>query len=151
MEFTGISPQKQGFSQLEIFNKPELQKEFSIEIGKEKINSLNKSISEIKNLVSERENLSKDVFQEGEKIKTEITNFLLENEGKSFDPDSRDLIKEKNDLRHKKIEISEFQLNEKINCWKDIALLKRELRENERELNEKQERMKVMAGLLEEN
>ena len=146
MQNIDISIPKEGFSHLEI---PQ-NREFSTEIGKEKINSLNKSIGEIKTLITERENLSKDVFQEGEKIKTEINNFLLENQGKIVEADSSS-VKEKNDLRHKKIEISEFQLNERINCWKDVALLKKELRENERELNEKQERLKVMAGLLEEN
>ena len=145
MQNIDISKGNEGFSQLEIPQNPI----FSAEIGKEKIVSLNKSIGEIKQLISEREKLSSDVFQEGEKIKTEITNFLLENEGKITDAESRDLIKEKNDLRHKKIEISEFQLNEKINCWKDVALLKKELRQDERELNEKQERLKVMAELLE--
>lgn len=146
MQNIDISKGNEGFSQLEI----PLNREFSAEIGKEKILALNKSIGEIKTLINERENLSKDVFQEGEKIKTEINNFLLENEGKIIDVDSKDLIKEKNDLRHKKIGISEFQLNERINCWKDVALLKKELREKEMELNEKAERMKVMAGLLEE-
>jgi hypothetical protein len=146
MEVSGISPTNAGFSQLEISQ----DKDFSTEIGKEKVLSLNQSIGEIKNLIGERENLSTEVFQEGEKIKTEINNFLLENQGKVSE-EARDSVREKNDLRHKKIEISEFQLNERINCWKDVALLKKELRINEMELNEKQERMKVMAGLLEDN
>jgi len=61
------------------------------------------------------------------------------------------LLKKKNSLRHKKIEISEMQLNEKVSCWKDVAVLKKELRENERELAEKEERLKTLNKFLEEN
>ena len=59
-------------------------------------------------------------------------------------------MKEKNLLRTKKIEISEIQMKEKIDSWKDIALLKRELREQEQELSEKQERIESITKLLDD-
>ena len=142
MEFQGISDITEGFSQ------PEDQ-DFSMEVGKEKTESLKKSILEINELIEEREKLSKTTFVEAEKIKTEINNFLLENEAsKISDPEGRDSVKEKNDLRHKKIEVSEFQLNEKIGCWKDVALLKKEKRVYEQELNEKEARMNMLNDLM---
>jgi len=49
------------------------------------------------------------------------------------------------------MEISELQLNEKINCWKDISQLKKELREYERELQEKNERSEALARIMEDN
>lgn len=141
--------QNQGFSQLKI---PEIslntvENSSFDEFGKEKIDSLKKSVSEIKELVKERQMLSKNIHAEGEKIKTEINNFLLENVAVE---DDRDAIKEKNELRTKKIAISELQLNEKVDCWKDVALLKKELRDNERELIEKESRLKTLNKILSE-
>lgn len=122
------------------------------DVGKEKIESLKKSISELKELIQEREKLSKENLQEAEKIKTEVSNFLFENESSKFAELSEgDLLKEKNSLRHKKIEISESQLKEKIDCWKDIALLKKELRQYERELTEKESRLDELNKILKEN
>jgi len=137
--------------------KPEIPKNFSNEnlienIGKGKLESLKRSVKEIYNLIKERGDLSESFSNEGEKLKTELNNFIFENEIiEKASPDPREMIKEKNALRHKKIEISEMQLNEKITCWKDIVLLKKELRENERELAEKQERMNTLNKILEEN
>lgn len=119
------------------------------DLGKEKIDSLKKAISELKILIQEREKLSKENIQEAEKIKTEITNFLLENQS-LFNGEKEGAI-EKNELRAKKIEISEHQLKEKIDCWKDIALLKKELRQHEKELSEKESRLNELNKILKEN
>lgn len=112
-------------------------------LGKEKINSLKNSIEEIEFLIKERESLSKSLSDETEKIKTSIENFLLKNVA----TDSED-FKERNGLRQKQIEVSELQLNERITCWKDVALLKKELRECQKELSEKQERMDMFGNIL---
>jgi DNA repair exonuclease SbcCD ATPase subunit len=154
MEKKNQMPYEISFSQIE---KPEISRNISNEnlfkeIGREKIESLKNAVSEINLLIKERENLSQILFNECEKIKTEINNFVFENEALEENvSDPRDLIKEKNNLRHKKIEISEMQLNEKVSCWKDVAVLKKELRENERELAEKEERLQTLNKFLEEN
>ena len=64
--------------------------------------------------------------------------------------DRTEALIEKNALRNKKVEISELQLNEKINCWKDIAYVKKELRIYEKELSEKESRMKELNDILSE-
>jgi len=151
MEINGLPKLNLGFSSEknpEISEKP--SEDFSSGIGKEKVEALKKSIFEIKEMVVGRNKLSRQIFQEGEKIKTEINNYLIENEGVGVGTDSHDLIKEKNDLRSKKVGVSELQLNEKIGAWKDIALLKKELREYERELIEREERMNMINEILEE-
>ncbi|MEN7982645.1 MAG: hypothetical protein ABFQ65_04310, partial [Nanoarchaeota archaeon] len=104
-------------------------------VGREKISSLRNSITEIESLIEQRENLSKSLSEEVEKIKTDIENFLLKN----IAVDSED-FKERNGLRQKQIEVSELQLNERVTCWKDVAMLKKELRECKKELSEKEER-----------
>ncbi len=122
-----------------------------ISIGKDKIESLKNSIKEIQNLVEERRDLSENFILEADKIKLEIDNLLMENENTARDFRDKDYMTEKNALRNKKVEISELQLNEKINCWKDIAQLKQELRQYEKDLTEKQSRMKEINDLMGEN
>lgn len=151
MEFQGISDLKKGFSELQGFNLDVSKEDFAKDLGKEKTESLKKLIKEINELISSRQNLSNEIFAEAEKMKTEINNFLLENEASNLsDIDKRNTIKEKGDLRHKKIEISELQLNEKISCWKDIAILKKELRIYEKELSERQARRESLNKLMED-
>lgn len=121
-----------------------------ISVGKDKIDSLKNSITEIQKLIEEREVLSQNFLREGDEIKLEINNFMIENENNTRDITERDFLTEKNSLRNKKIEISELQLNEKINCWKDVALLKKEMRQYERELTEKEARLKEINDLMNE-
>jgi chromosome segregation ATPase len=147
MELQKYFSEKAPILQREIPEKPE--KSSFTDVGKEKIEALQKSIVEIHTMVKGRENLSKQIISEGETLKSEIEGYLKENE--KFQIGGADITKEKNDLRHKKIEVSELQLNEKISCWKNITLLKKELREYERELTEKQERIKTLNKMMEEN
>ena len=139
MEITDISLGKPEFNSGN-FGKPAFD---SVEIGKEKVNSLKNSIKEIEFLIEQREELSKNLSNEVEKIKTDIENFLLKNK-----PVDAEDFKERNGLRQKQIEVSELQLNEKVTCWKDVALLKKELREAQKELSEKEERMKMFGDIL---
>ncbi len=118
-------------------------------IGKEKLDSLKKAIEEINELIISREKLSKKIFDEAEKEKRTIDNVLLEVEAKNVASEIDD-VREKIAFRQKRVELSELQLNEKISCWKDVALLKKEKRENQRELNEKQGRLNVFGKILEE-
>jgi DNA primase large subunit len=120
-------------------------------VGQERIDSLKKAISEIKQLVEERKKLSLEFIKEGEQLKSEITNLILENEGTLRAFGQNEALIEKNALRNKKVEISELQLNEKINCWKDIALLKKELRIYEKELSEKESRISELNDILRED
>jgi len=114
------------------------------ELGKEKIESLKEEIEEIENLISERQSLSKSIFLEAEKVKMEINNFLAETHV------AVDGNRDKVALKQKQVEISELQLNEKINCWQDIAKLKQELRECKKELAGRQGRMEMLGKILEE-
>ena len=122
-------------------------KEFNT-IGKAKLDSIKDIILEIKEMVEERTNLSKKFINEGENMKTKIHNFLLENAPKG--DDDSEFARERAELRKKQIEISELQLNEKIGCWRDISLLKKELRENTKELNEKENRTEMFEKILTE-
>lgn len=113
-------------------------------IGKEKLEALKKSIDEIKYLVKSRQELSNELFDEAEEIKTDISNFFVEN------PTGEQEVREKIALKQKQVEISEMQLKEKVSCWQDIAQLKSELREKEKELAEKEGRINMLGKILEE-
>ncbi len=117
-------------------------------MGKAKLDSLEENIKELKNMAQERIALSGSFIKEGEGMKSNIKTFLIENapEGEG----DSEFARERAELRKKQIEISELQLNEKINCWRDIALLKRELRENTKELNEKKNRADMLGKILTE-
>ncbi|MEA3414181.1 MAG: hypothetical protein U9Q99_01505 [Nanoarchaeota archaeon] len=148
MEIDTSKMQNLGFSQLKT---PEISENTSFmnRLGKGKIEALKKSVNEINEMVGKREELSEEIFNECEKLKSEINLFLSENEKNVIG--ASDAIKEKNELRKKKVEVTELQVNEKVSCWKDVALLKKELRETERQLSEKQERIDSLSQLMEEN
>ena len=79
-------------------------------VGQERIDSLKKAIQEIKHLVEERKKLSIEFIKEGEDIKSEISNLILENESTLRALGQNEALIEKNALRNKKVEISELQL-----------------------------------------
>ena len=65
-------------------------------------------------------------------------------------PTGEQEVREKIALKQKQVEICELQLKEKVSCWQDVATLKRELREKEKEFAEKQGRMDMLGKILEE-
>ncbi|HDL02302.1 MAG TPA: hypothetical protein ENH20_00535 [Candidatus Pacearchaeota archaeon] len=117
-------------------------------MGKPKLDSLKEQILEVEEMIKERNTLSKNFVKEGEDMKSNIKTFLIENapEGEG----DSEFARERSELRKKQIEISELQLNEKVNCWRDIALLKKEMRESAKELNEKESRAKILGDILTE-
>jgi len=117
-------------------------------LGKEKVESLRREIIEIKELIKSREKLSKEVFNEADKVKMEVNNFLAETH--LSNPNDPQEARDRVTLKQKQVEIAELQLNEKINCWKDIAQLKRDLRDREKELKEKESRLNMLDKILEE-
>jgi len=119
-----------------------------IEMGHGKVDSLKEFVSEIEALIRERKILSQRFIKEGEGMKGDIKNFLLENAPKG--EDDSEFARERSELRKKQIDISEIQLDEKIGCWRDIALLKRELRDGTKELSEKESRADMISRILEE-
>lgn len=117
-------------------------------VGKAKLDSIKSNLEELEGMIKERNALSANFVKEGERMKGDIKTFLIENapEGEG----DSEFARERAELRKKQIEISELQLNEKVNCWRDIALLKREMRENLRELNEKKSRSDMLGKILTE-
>lgn len=116
-------------------------------VGTGKVDSIKETVEEIEYMINEREALSGKFIKEAEGMKTNINNFLLESAPKG--EDDSEFVRERSELRKKQIDISEIQLNEKVGCWRDIALLKRELREQTKELNQKESRSDMIKKILE--
>jgi hypothetical protein len=116
-------------------------------VGSAKVDSLKDIVGEIEVMIKERQALSEAFIKEGEKMRRDINNFLLEGAPKG--EDDSEFARERAELRKKQIEISEIQLDEKVGCWRDIALLKKELRDREKELFEKENRSDELKKILE--
>jgi len=117
-------------------------------VSKAKVDSLKDLVIEMNDMIKQRSVLSRRFIKEGEGMKASIHNFLLENAPKG--EDDSEFTRERAELRKKQMDISELQLNEKIGCWRDIALLKKELRENTKELSEKESRAEMITKILTE-
>jgi hypothetical protein len=115
-------------------------------MGKAKVDSLTEAVREIEEQIRQRRILSESFVKEAEKMKSDIKTFLMQNtvqgEGDS------EFARERSELRKKQIEISESQLKEKVGCWQDISELKKELRDKEKELHEKQSRADMIKDIL---
>jgi RNA processing factor Prp31 len=109
----------------------------------DKMGSLKEIIDDILELISLREQLNKDIFEEIDKIRILINNFISE----LSDPNNR---AEQLRMRQKQIDIEELRVQEKLNCWRDIAELKRELRERIKEFKERETRASALDRIFEE-
>lgn len=108
-----------------------------------KVTSLKEAIDDIKNLVAERRELSGVIFNDIDRMKTEISNLI-------FQLNSETQKLEVLNLKKKMFEFDELRVQEKLNNFRDIALLKRELREREKEFRERESRSSVLDELLQE-
>jgi hypothetical protein len=145
MEIKDISKVKNNLFKPEKAEKPWNTSDSLENLGREKIDSLKNEIAEIEQQIEQRQKLSQVVFNEADKVKIEINNFLRE-----MNPTNQENTREKVALKQKQIELAEFQLKERVNCWQDIAKLNQELREARKELTGRQSRMDMLGKILEE-
>lgn len=131
----------------EILNKIKSMSQDSIleKLQQEKTTSLKDSIGDIKNLIDQREALSKELLTDMDKIKFEVGNIITRVATELGGVESK---KEQIMLKQKQVEIEEVKVQEKLNCWRDIAELKKELREREQELKEKETRLDMLDDLI---
>lgn len=106
-----------------------------------KVSSLREAIDDIKAMVAEREELSEDIFNDIEKMKTDMSNLIFQ-----LNPETDKL--EILNLKKRIFDFEELKAQEKLNNFRDIALLKRELREREKEFRERETRAGVLDELL---
>ena len=113
-------------------------------LSSEKVASIKDTLREIELLIQQREQLTLDLFKDIDKVKTSIDNTILQLGNQTN-------LKEQMMLKQKQIEIEEFRLQEKVNAWRDIALLKKELRDRFKEVKDPESRIDVLDKILEED
>jgi len=107
----------------------------------DKILSIKELIEDIQSLMVQREALHKEILRDVDQVKMDINNFI------SALADSTN-TREQLLMRQKQVEIDEVKIQEKVNNWRDIAELKRELRERVREFREKESRAAVFDDII---
>ena len=112
------------------------------DLQQNKVSLTKESVSDIQEQIILREELHGQILQEMDKIKLQLSNILLS----SSDIEEQ----EKARIRQKQVELEQFKVREKLDKWKDIALLKKELRERIQEFKEKESRTIMLSKLLEE-
>jgi len=122
-------------------NKIEVEYIFK-DLQDKKLGSIKEVIEDIQNLIEERKNLKEEIFEDLEKISIKINNFLT---GKQDDLKPEELV----EIKRKIVEIDEAKAQEKLNAWRDVSALKKELREYIREFKEKRDGMNVLESMIE--
>lgn len=126
----------------EVNPDPEYETERMLdELTDVKVSSLRESIEDIKQMVAEREELNGEIFNDIEKMKTDMANLIFQ-----LNPETDKL--EILNLKKKLFDFEELKVQEKLNNFRDIALLKRELREREKEFRERESRAGILDELL---
>ena len=103
--------------------------------------SIKEAIQDINNLIASRQELHKKMMQDMEQVEVDINNFMVSQQSE-MPREELILFKEKS------IELSEAKRQEMLNCWRDVSKLKEELRELNREINDKQNRISVLDSIL---
>jgi len=111
----------------------------------EKTDSLKQTIKDIEDQIVKREDLSRTMLTDLDKIKFEVGNIITRVATELQGVESK---KEQIMLKQKQVELEEAKVQEKLNCWRDIAELKKELREKEQELKEKETRSEMIDDLI---
>ena len=109
---------------------------------KDKVALTKEAVLDIQEQIQLREQLHEQVLQETEGIKMQLSNLILS----TSDMEEQ----EKARLRQKQIELDQFKVKEKIDKWKDIAVLKKELRDRLKEFKETESRTQMMSDILED-
>lgn len=117
-------------------------------IGQTNLQSLRECIDDLNQQIKNRIELHNSLLSDMTSQEVEVNNFI--NQFPTDEGGDVTTLREVITLKAKVIEISQARRAEKLQCWQDIAKLKEELRENTRELNEKQSRMNMLDSILSE-
>ena len=121
-------------------------------ISEEKLEPIKEVIKEIEFLITNRTEVHNEMNSHIDRMQLEIDNFILglpkikvtENNPQL----GGEVVKAMSEFRKKKMELEELRLQEKLNYWRDVAALKRELREYAREFKEKESKSNLLDSLM---
>jgi hypothetical protein len=115
----------------------------------EKTESLKESMEDIQEAIRLRKQLSEEVTTLFNKVIIDTDNFIIRLN--IVDRNNEIIRGEQMKLKQKQMEIEAKKIEERVNCWKDVALLKKELREHLAEFRDKESRSTMLDNLLDSN
>ena len=106
--------------------------------------SMQEEIKDIELLIHKRDVLHAEIFSDIEAVKTMLRNHELD---AAMNPgaDSKQI----SEIRKKGIELEELKVQEKLNHWRDVAELKKELREMVKEARDSDNKTNLLNSLME--
>jgi hypothetical protein len=107
----------------------------------QKLGSMKESIDDILTLIEERKKLREEIFNDMDGLTIKINNFLNEQKD-SLKPE------EIMELKKKTVEIEEAKSQEKLNAWRDVSNLKKELREHMKEFRDQKDGFKMLESIV---
>ncbi len=121
------------------------------DLKSESVDSVKEVVQDIEFFIKKRIEVNHDIMQHCDKLKLEIDNTAAKFPDISNPQNahvSSEIIKAISELRKKKIDVEELKIAEKLNFFRDVASLKRELREYVRELKEKESKSSLLDSLI---
>lgn len=112
-------------------------------ITKTRMFSLQETIDEIREQIKIREDLHRKMLENIENLKSSIHNMMPQ-----MPTPTIEFQKAMVELKKKLIEAEEMKIKENLDCFRDVALLKKELREFLREFRDKEKRASLLGELL---
>ena len=115
----------------------------------DRVKLIEESITDIKEMMVNREVVHKEMLTNLTEVETFINNNMPDLGGASTEAIKvrQELYRE---LLKKKIDIQELKIEEKLNFWRDQALLKKELREHMKEFRDMQSKTSMIDQILED-
>lgn len=107
-----------------------------------KVESVQEAVNDINAMLTQREVLHNELLGHVESLQSFITNNMP-----SASQGDASMLRE---LMKKRIELEELKLAEKVNRWRDIANLKRELREHMKELRDRQGKASLLDRIMDD-
>lgn len=115
-------------------------------IGSPALDALSDSINDIQELIASRQELHDDIMSDLNKAEIQLDGFIEQiMTGRRRDETA---LKDIATLKAKSVDIGQARKQEKLDCWQDIAKLKEELRQMQRELHEKESRSNLLDSIL---
>ena len=122
-------------------------------LSEDKVESVKEMVRDIEIMMINRKELNKEIIEHLDKVSLSLDNSILELRSAMNNTNitnSVEVIKALSELRKEKVQLEELKSAEKLNFWRDVAMLKKELREHIKELREKESKSGLIDSLLEE-
>ena len=111
----------------------------SVNVDKE--TSISEAMGDMQDMIQHRRALNAEMFEDVDRARTHIANTMS-----TLGPEmTKELARE---IITRQVELDTLKIQEKLNCWRDIANLKRELREHMRELRDEQQKSTLFSDLM---